>query len=155
MRRYHRVLMDDLDLCDLIVIDGGKGQVNIAEEVIDSLGLNVNIIGLKKDNKHKTDSIIFKGVEYPLNRHTNLYKLLLNIQEEVHRFAISFHREIRSKSMFSSILDEVDGIGEKRRNTILKEFKTLENIRNATVEDFKKIGISEDLSLKIKNHLKR
>ncbi len=154
-RRYYKVLLQGLDRTDLIIVDGGKGQVSVAEEVIDGLNMNVPVIGLKKDDKHKTDSIIFKNVEYPLDKHSDLFRFLFNIQEEVHRFAISFHRQVRSKSMFSSILDEVDGIGETRRNKILMEFKTLENIRNATIEDYRKIGIGEDLALKIKNHLNR
>ncbi len=154
-RRYYKVLMQDLDRTDLIIVDGGKGQVSVAEEVIDSLNIGIPVIGLKKDDKHKTDSIIYKGEEFPLDKHSDLFRFLFNIQEEVHRFAISFHRQVRSKSMFSSILDEVDGIGETRRNKILMEFKTLENIRNATLEDYKKIGIGEDLALKIKNHLNR
>ncbi len=154
-RRYYKVLLQDLDRTDLIIVDGGKGQVSVAEEIIDSLNLDIPIIGLKKDDKHKTDSIIFRGNEYLLDKHSDLFRFLFNIQEEVHRFAISFHRQVRSKSMFSSILDEVDGIGETRRNKILMEFKTLENIRNATLEDYKKIGIGEELALKIKNHLNR
>ncbi len=154
-RRYYKVLLQDLDKTDLIIVDGGKGQVSVAKEVIDSLNLDIPVIGLKKDEKHKTDTIIFKEDEIPLDKHSDLFRFLFNIQEEVHRFAISFHRQVRSKSMFSSILDEVDGIGENRRNKILMEFKTLENIRNATLEDYKKIGIGEELALKIKNHLNR
>ncbi len=154
-RRYYKVLLQDLDRTDLIIVDGGKGQVSVAEEIIDSLNLDIPVIGLKKDDKHKTDSIIFKNQEISLDKHSDLFRFLFSIQEEVHRFAISFHRQVRSKSMFSSILDEVDGIGENRRNKILMEFKTLENIRNATLEDYKKIGIGEELALRIKDHLNR
>ncbi len=154
-RRYYKVLMQDLDRTDLIIVDGGKGQASIAEEVIEGFNLDIPVIGLKKDDKHKTDSIIFRNKEYPLDKHSDLFRFLFNIQEEVHRFAISFHRQVRSKSMFSSILDEIDGIGETRRNKILMEFKTLENIRNASLDDYRKIGIGEELALKIKNHLNR
>ncbi len=153
-RRYYRVLMENLEKPDLIIIDGGIGQVNAAKKVLDELYLDILIIGLKKNDFHKTETIVLSnGIEIPLSSKMPCYTLLANIQEEVHRYAISFHRSKRDKTIYSSIFDDIKGIGPKRKNMILKKFKSLEEIKNASYEDFKEINISLDLFNKIKEHL--
>ncbi len=153
-RRYYRVLMDDLEKPDLIIMDGGTIQVNACLDIINSLCLDIPVIGLKKDLNHKTESIIFNDREIALDRHSLAYKLLFNMQEEVHRFAISFHRDIRSKGMIVSILDNIDGIGKVRKQNLLKKFSSLDGIINASDDEFKSIGINIELANKIRTELK-
>ena len=138
-RRYYRVLMDNLERPNLIVMDGGKGHLDAVIDVINDLNLNIPAIGLKKNRHHKTDKIIYNDKEYPISG--VMYQLLSNMQEEVHRFAITFHRSLRDKGMFSSKLDNIKGLGEKSIQRIIDEFKTIENIKNASIEDFEKIGL--------------
>lgn len=138
-RRYYRVLMDNLEKPDLIIMDGGKGHLEAVIEVLNSLNLNIPAIGLKKNRHHKTDRIIYNDKEYPISG--IMYQLLSNMQEEVHRFAITFHRSLRDKGMFNSKLDNIKGLGEKSIQRIIDEFKTIENIKNAKEEDFEKIGL--------------
>jgi excinuclease ABC subunit C len=138
-RRYYRVLMDDLERPDLIVMDGGKGHLDAVLSVINELNLNIPAIGLKKNRHHKTDRIIYNDKEYPISG--ALYQLLSNMQEEVHRFAITFHRSLRGKGMFESKLDNIKGLGEKSVQKIIDEFKTIENIENASIDDFERIGL--------------
>lgn len=150
-RRYYKVLIDNLERPDLIIIDGGLGQVNVCLKVLNDFNLKIPVIGLKKDNHHKTHSIIYNNKELPLSNKMPYYKLLLDIQEEVHRFAITFHRKTRSKLMYESVLDDIKGIGKKRKTLILKTFKNIDEIKNATYDDYKKIGINKDLVDEIKN----
>ena len=138
-RRYFRVLMDNLEKPDLIIMDGGKGHLNAVLEVLNSLNINIPAIGLKKNDAHKTDSIIYKDKEYQISG--ALYQLCFEMQEEVHRFAISFHRTLRNKGMFESKLDNIKGLGKKSKEKLINSFGTIENIRNASLEDFKKIGL--------------
>ena len=138
-RRYYRVLMDNLEKPDLIIMDGGKGHLEAVIEVLNSLNLNIPAIGLKKNRHHKTDRIIYNDKEYPISG--IMYQLLSNMQEEVHRFAITFHRSLRDKGMFNSKLDNIKGLGEKSVQRIIDEFKTIENIKNAKEEDFERIGL--------------
>ena len=143
-RRYSRVMRDDLTPPDLIVIDGGQGQVNIAKQVIqDELGLDIPIAGLQKNDKHQTHELLFgdplKVIE--LSRTSQEFFLLQRIQDEVHRFAITFHRQLRSKNSFSSQLDGIEGLGPKRKHLLMKHFKSLTKIKEATVDEIVTVGI--------------
>ncbi|KJU95699.1 excinuclease ABC subunit UvrC [Streptococcus gordonii] len=143
-RRYSRVIRDGLTPPDLIVIDGGQGQVNIAKEVIqDQLGLDIPIAGLQKNDKHQTHELLFgdplQVVE--LSRNSQEFFLLQRIQDEVHRFAITFHRQLRSKNSFSSQLDSIEGLGPKRKQNLMKHFKSLTKIKEASVDQIVEVGV--------------
>ena len=143
-RRYSRVMRDGLTPPDLIVIDGGQGQVNIAKQVIqEELGLDIPIAGLQKNDKHQTHELLFGDplqiIE--LSRTSQEFFLLQRIQDEVHRFAITFHRQLRSKNSFSSQLDGIEGLGPKRRQLLMKHFKSLTKIKEATVDEIVTVGI--------------
>ncbi|MGO4786844.1 excinuclease ABC subunit UvrC [Paenibacillus sp. 2KB_20] len=151
-RRYERVLKENLPLPDLIVVDGGKGQISAASDVLENeLGLFIPVCGLVKDAKHKTAQLMVGDPPEPvtLPRDSQEFYLLQRIQDEVHRFAISFHREQRGKSMVSSKLDSIPGIGEKRRKLLLKHFGSVKKIKEASVEDFKPLSIGEKLATEI------
>ena len=135
-RRYYRLLMEQKEMADLIIVDGGLGQIKVAKEVIDSLNLSVHICGLSKDDKHSTAMLLDEnGNQVPIDTKSPLFFLLTRMQDEVHRYAISFHRQVRSKSLFSSILDEVDGIGEARKKKLLNHFKSVKKMKEATLEE--------------------
>lgn len=140
-RRYFRVLKDNLIKPDLIIVDGGLGQINIAREVINSLNMKIPIVGLKKDDKHSTNSLLaFEPIEeIKIDKKTNLFYLLARMQDEVHNFTINYHKQIRSKGSLESILDNVIGIGENRKNEILKTYKTINNLKEVSIEDLTKI----------------
>ena len=140
-RRYFRVLKDNLERPDLIIVDGGIGQIHVAREVISSLGLNIPVAGLKKDDKHSTNMLLGLDPleEIPIDKKSSLFLLLTKMQDEVHNFTISYHRNLRSKGALSSILDNIDGIGEVRKKKLLKKYKTISNMKSATVEDLKEI----------------
>lgn len=143
-RRYSRVLKDGLPLPDLVVIDGGKGQVEVARDVLSNqLGIDLPVAGLAKNDKHKTSELLFGEplTVVPLKRNSMEFFLLQRIQEEVHRFAITFHRQLRSKTSFASKLDGIDGLGPKRKKLLLKEFKSLKNIQQASVSELAAIGL--------------
>jgi excinuclease ABC subunit C len=120
---------------DLIMMDGGKGQVNIAIEVLNKLGINIPVCGLVKDDHHATRGIIYKNNELIINRNSNLMQLIRRIQDEVHRFAITYHRSLRDKRTLHSILDDIPNIGQKRRMALLMKFGSIDNIRKATLEE--------------------
>ena len=143
-RRYSRVIRDGLTPPDLTVIDGGQGQVNVAKEVIqDQLGLDIPIAGLQKNDKHQTHELLFgdplQVVE--LSRNSQEFFLLQRIQDEVHRFAITFHRQLRSKNSFSSQLDGIEGLGPKRKQNLMKHFKSLTKIKEASVDEIVEVGV--------------
>ena len=143
-RRYGRVQRDGLTPPDLIVIDGGQGQVNIAKQVIqEELGLDIPIAGLQKNDKHQTHELLFgdplEVVE--LSRNSQEFFLLQRIQDEVHRFAITFHRQLRSKNSFSSQLDGIDGLGPKRKQNLMKHFKSPTKIKEASVDEIVEVGV--------------
>ena len=140
-RRYFKVLKDNLERPDLILVDGGIGQVNVAREVIESLGLNIPVAGLKKDDNHRTCALLGKYplTEIPIKKDKPLFLLLTRMQDEVHRFTITYHKDIRSKGALSSILDNIDGIGEVRKKQILKKYKTISKMKEATLEELKEI----------------
>jgi len=122
-------------LPDLILVDGGKGHVNAALDILNALNLYIPVAGMVKDDFHKTEDLYFEGERRNLKSMRNAFKLVYEIQEEVHRFAIEYHKSLRSKEMTQSILDEIEGIGEKRRIELLKHFKTIENIQKASLEE--------------------
>lgn len=157
-RRYTRLLKENQPLPDLIVIDGGKGQISAAMDVLENeLGLYIPVCGLAKDDKHKTAELLFGDPPEPvdLKRDSNEFYLLQRIQDEVHRFAITFHRQARGKTMLSSQLDEIPGIGEKRRKLLFKHFGSLAKMREASVEDFRQIGIGDKLAREIIQKLRK
>lgn len=155
-RRYSRVMRDDLTPPDLIVIDGGQGQVNIAKQVIqEELGLDIPIAGLQKNDKHQTHELLFgdplQVIE--LSRTSQEFFLLQRIQDEVHRFAITFHRQLRSKNSFSSQLDGIEGLGPKRKQLLMKHFKSLTKIKEATVDEIVTVGIPQAVAEAVKAKL--
>ncbi|WP_322923840.1 excinuclease ABC subunit UvrC [Paenibacillus campi] len=148
-RRYERVLKENLEMPDLIVVDGGKGQISAAIDVLENeLGLYIPVCGLVKDAKHRTAQLMIGDPPEPvrLARDSQEFYLLQRIQDEVHRFAITFHREQRAKSMIVSQLDSIPGIGEKRRKQLLKHFGSVKKIREASVEDFRPLSIGDKLA---------
>lgn len=148
-RRYYKVLMENLEKPDLIVMDGGKLQISVAKEIVDSLGLHIPIIGLVKDKNHKTSYIMNDKYEIlNVSKDSNLFLFLTRIQEEVHRYAITYHRNIKSKGMLASVLDVVPGIGEVRKKELLKRFGSLKKLKEASVEE-----LSEVVSLDIAKNL--
>ncbi|WP_295290160.1 excinuclease ABC subunit UvrC [uncultured Catenibacterium sp.] len=148
-RRYYRLLMEQKEMADLIIVDGGLGQIKVAKEVIDSLNLSVHICGLSKDDKHSTAMLLDEnGNQVPIDTKSPLFFLLTRMQDEVHRYAISFHRQVRSKSLFSSILDEVDGIGEARKKKLLNHFKSVKKMKEATLEELEAV-IPKNTALKL------
>ena len=153
-RRYFRVLRDNLEAPDLILVDGGIGQVNVAREVISSLGLNIPVAGMKKDDKHKSNMLIGK---YPLEeieikKDSYLFLLLTRMQDEVHRYTITYHKDIRSKGALSSILDNIDGIGEVRKKNILKKYKTIDNMKKASIDELKEL-MPENIAINFHEYL--
>ncbi|EHK9427767.1 excinuclease ABC subunit UvrC [Enterococcus faecalis] len=155
-RRYSRVLKEGLPFPDLILIDGGKGQVDVAKDVLaNQLGVDIPVAGLAKNDKHKTSELLFgPDLEVvPLERNSQEFFLLQRIQDEVHRFAITFHRQLRSKNSFASKLDNIEGLGPKRKKNLLKEFKSLKNITAASVEELRKAGLPETVAKNVYRHL--
>jgi excinuclease ABC subunit C len=153
-RRYYKVLMENLEKPDLIVMDGGKTQISVAKEIIDSLGLNIPIIGLVKDQNHKTNQIMTENYEIlDVPKESNLFLFLTRIQDEVHRYAISYHRNIKSKGALASLLDLVPGIGEVRRKDLLKHFGSLKKMKEATYEELTAV-LPEDIASNLFSYLK-
>lgn len=134
------------DLPNLILMDGGLGQVNIAEKVLKELQLHITVCGMVKDDKHRTRGLIYNGEEVELFKDSNAFKLITRIQDEAHRVAISYHRSLRGKGSVASVLDEIDGVGEKRRIALLKHFKSIEEIKTATIEELTKVSGMNKLS---------
>ena len=124
---------------DLILMDGGKGQVNIALQVLENLGLAIPVCGMVKDDNHRTRGLYYQNEELPIDRNSECFKLITRIQDEAHRFAITFHRKLRSQSQVHSILDDIPGVGPARRKDLMRHFENIEAIRNATVEELKEL----------------
>ena len=155
-RRYTRAIEEQSPLPDLIITDGGKGQMEVVREVIeDELHLNIPIAGLAKDNKHRTSELLygFPPLTIGVKQSTPLFHLLENIQDEVHRFAITFHRDKRSKSQVASALDGIQGIGEKRKTALLKAFKSVSRIKKASLEEIAEV-IGKSAAKNLKENLK-
>lgn len=135
---------------DLILMDGGKGQVHIAEQVLEKLGIDIPVCGMVKDDNHRTRGLYFHDREIPISHSTEGFKLITRIQDEVHRFAIEYHRLLRSKGQIHSVLDDISGIGPARRKALMKQFKSLEAIREASVEELRQTpSMSEQAAKKV------
>lgn len=135
---------------DLIMMDGGRGQVNIALEVLDELHINIPVCGMVKDDNHNTRGLYYNNVEIPIDRHSEGFKLITRVQDEAHRFAIEYHRSLRSKKQVSSVLDEIEGIGPARRKALMKHFLDIDKIRNANVGELMEAeGITENVAQNI------
>ncbi len=156
-RRYFRVLSDNLVRPNLIIVDGGVGHINVAREVIESLGLDIPVVGLKKDNHHATSKLLaFDPIEeIDIDKKSNLFYLLERMQDEVHNFTINYHRQIRSKGSLSSVLDNIEGIGEKRKNELLKKYHSINKMKLASIDELDKIlphNVSENLKEFLENY---
>src|SRR5690625_429022 len=148
-RRYTRVLKENLALPDFIIVDGGKGQMSAAIAVLENeLGLDIPVCGLVKDEKHRTSELLYGTPPsvVPLSRKSQEFYLVQRIQDEVHRFAITFHRQLRGKSAFQSELDKVPGVGEKRRILLLRHFQSIDEIKNASISDITRLGIPKNVA---------
>ena len=153
-RRYYKVLMENLQKPDLIVMDGGKLQISVAKEIIDSLGLHIPIIGLVKDEGHRTSYIMNDKYEIlDVPKDSNLFLFFTRIQEEVHRYAITYHRNIKAKGMLSSVLDVVPGIGEVRKKELLKHFGSLKRLKEASEEELAEV-VSKEVAKNLVTYLK-
>lgn len=150
-RRYFKCLLEDLPLPDLIIVDGGETQIKVAKDVLESLKLNIKIIGLKKDDKHRTKYIIDDNYN-TIEVSSELFLYLTRMQDEVHRFAITYHRNIKSKGSLSSILLNVSGIGDKRRKELLKKYSSIDKIKDASVEDLSTI-IPKEVAVDLQKYL--
>jgi len=139
-RRYYRMLMECSERPDLIILDGGENQINAAKEIMDSLNLNIKLVGLKKNNKHRTNDLVDEDLSIiPIDRTSSLFHYLTRIQDEVHRFTINYHRQIRSKGSIQSVLDNIEGLGEKRRKALIKKFGSLKAIKSASKEELSEV----------------
>lgn len=153
-RRYYRMLLDKEVYPDLIIIDGGSLQVKVVVEVLNSLGLSIKVIGLKKDDKHKTNIIVDDNLnEISIKQDNHLFLYLTKMQDEVHRFAISFHRDLKSKGSLESVLSNVSGLGDKRRTALLKKYGSLKKIEEASIDELKSI-VPEEIAKNLKKYLK-
>ena len=128
---------------DVIMMDGGKGQVNICLQVLEELGLNIPVCGMVKDDFHRTRGLYYNNEEIPIDRHGEGFKLITRIQDEAHRFAIEYHRSLRSKTQVKSVLDDIAGIGPARRKALMRRYQSLDKIREASVED---LAMTESMS---------
>ncbi|MDN6819057.1 MAG: excinuclease ABC subunit UvrC [Lactococcus sp.] len=157
LRRYSRAIKEASVLPDLIIMDGGVGQINAAKAVLDDLGLDIPIAGLAKNDKHQTQELLFgEPLEIvPLSRQSQEFFLLQRIQDEVHRFAITFHRQVRSKNSFSSKLDGIDGLGPKRKRSLMLTFKSLTKVQEATIIEIQAAGIPLEVAKRIKETLSK
>lgn len=153
-RRYFKALKENTELPDLIIVDGGIGQINVAREVISSLGLKIEVCGLKKDDTHSTNMLLGKDPleEIKIDKQSDLFLLLTKMQDEVHNFTISYHKNIRSKGALSSVLDNIEGIGEVRKNKLLKKYKTISKMKEAPLEELEEI-LPKDIAVSFKDFL--
>lgn len=152
-RRYFRVLIDNLERPDLIIVDGGKAQINAAEEVLNSLNLDIPVCGLIKNEHHKTSSLLYNEKIYDIDKTSNLFHMLERLQDEVHNYTISYHKNIRSKGALSSVLDNVPGIGEVRKRELLKKFPSVTKMKEASVSDLQ-VVLPSDIAKNLYEFLK-
>ena len=140
-RRYFRVIKDKLVIPDLIIVDGGLNQINACNEVLNSLNLHIKVIGVKKDNTHSPEAIIDGDTLeiIKIDKSSNVFRLLSRIDEEAHRFVINYHREIRSKGSISSVLDNINGLGEVRKKKLIKKYGSVAKIKEASVYELSSI----------------
>lgn len=154
-RRYYKVIMEDLRKPDLLLVDGGLQQVNAAKEILESLDLKIPVAGIVKDKNHSTNHILTNNLEkVEIDKKSDVFHLLTRIQDEAHRFAINYHKQIRGKGIFNSILDEIDGIGPKTKEKLLKKYKSVNLIKFASIDDLVSMGISKKVSLNLIEKLK-
>lgn len=141
---------------DLILVDGGKGQVKVVKEVLYALGVDIPVAGMVKDDKHRTKGLIFEDKDITLDKRSYVFKLIARIQDEVHRFAITYHKTIRDKSLIQSVLDEVPGIGQKRKSELLKHFGSIGKIKKASIDELKKVeGMNEKIAINVYNFFRQ
>ena len=144
------------NFADLILLDGGKGQVSAVKKVFDKYGIDIPLWGMYKDDKHRTKGLICASKEIELDKTSNLYRFVASIQEEVHNYAISYHRSLRNKSLTKSSLDDIPGVGEKRKKTLLSHFKSIEDIKNASVEELSKVeGLNKSVAENIYDYFRK
>lgn len=152
-RRYYRLLIERQSMPDMIIVDGGLGQIHAAKEIIDSLNLSITVCGLAKDDKHSTSMLLdCTGKRIDIHPKSSLFFLLTRMQDEVHRYAISYHKNVRGKSLTTSILDQVEGIGEKRKKDLLTHFKSLKRIKEASIEELNEV-LPKNVSIELYNYL--
>ncbi|MGM9886958.1 MAG: helix-hairpin-helix domain-containing protein, partial [Lactococcus sp.] len=156
-RRYSRAIHENGPLPDLIAMDGGAGQVNIAKQVLHELGLTIPVAGMQKNDKHQTSELLFGDplAVVDLPRQSQEFFLLTRIQDEVHRFAITFHRQVRGKNTFSSKLDGIEGLGPKRKQRLLSSFKNLKAMEEASIEQVAEVGVPYDVAKRVKEKLSK
>ena len=139
-RRYFRVLKDKLPRPDLLIVDGGHIQIDIAKEIISSLGMDITIVGLGKDDHHNTSYMMDTDYQIiEIKKDSNLFFFLTNMQDEVHRFAITYHKKLRQKAMYKSVLDDIPGLGPKTRVKLLRKYKTIANLRTLSKEELETV----------------
>ena len=148
--------MIDKDLPDLILVDGGANQIRAAKEILEELNLNIKVCGLVKNNKHQTSDLLDGDTleVYDIDRTSNLFHYLTRMQDEVHRFTITYHKQIRSKGSIQSLLDNIPGIGEKRRKELIKRFGSAKRIKEASLEELKEI-LPEEVASNLKKYLEK
>lgn len=152
-RRYYRMLMEKSERPDLIILDGGENQINAAKEVMNSLNLDIKLVGLKKNSKHRTNDLIDEEMNViPIDKTSDLFHYLTRIQDEVHRFTITYHRQIRSKGSIQSVLDNIEGLGEKRKQALIKKFGSLKAIKAASIEELSEV-IPKNIAKNLKEYL--
>ena len=153
-RRYYRMLIDNTERPDLIIVDGGINQINACKEVLESLNLNIKVCGLRKNDKHRTNDLLDGDSleEIKIDKTSDVFHYLTRMQDEVHRFTINYHRTIRSKGSISSILDNIEGIGAKRKKELIKHFGSVIRIKEASIEELEKI-IPNNIAIKLKEYL--
>ncbi len=152
-RRYFRVLKDDLERPDLIIVDGGRIQIEAAKEILDSLNLDITLCGLGKDDSHNTAYLMDSNLEkIELKPNSNIFFFLANMQDEVHRFAITYHKKLRSKSTYKSLLDDVEGLGPKLRLKLLKKYKSISNIKELSLDELETV-LPSKVALRLYNKL--
>ena len=149
-RRYHRLLLENNEFPDLILVDGGLGQLNACLQALKSLNLEIKVLGLKKNKNHQLESIVYNNQTIILEKGSLLYKLLGSISEEIHRFTLSFHKQIRSKTAQSSAFDQIIGFGPRRKRLLLKAFPTIDDLKNASLEQINNLGIPLNVAKKVK-----
>ena len=152
-RRYFRVLMDDLERPDLIIVDGGKAQITAATSVLNDLNLDIPVCGLVKNDKHRTSNILYNDKLYDIDKTSNLFHMLERIQDEVHNYTIRYHKNIRSKGALSSLLDDIPGIGEKRKKMLLKKYSSMNKMKDASLLELKEI-LPDDIAYNLHEFLK-
>ncbi len=153
-RRYFRVLKDNLQRPDLIIVDGGVGQIHIAREILETLNLDIMVVGLKKDDKHTTSKLLAFDpiVEIDIDKNSNLFHYLERMQDEVHNYTINYHKQLRSKGSLESVLSNISGIGEKRRIMLLKKYKSINKLKELSIEELEK-SLPSEVAINLYNYL--